>query len=126
MSPDAVRANYERIRSEVGDGVTVVAATKYVALGDMRVLVDAGIEVVGENRAQDLGESTPNTAMHSAGAIDISSQQDGGRESFYELVPPGLGSAAPARRRARRVNPRGRVVQSGIIPADLPRFLQLW
>jgi PLP dependent protein len=54
MSPDAVRANYERIRSEVGDGVTVVAATKYVALEDMRVLVDAGIEVVGENRAQEL------------------------------------------------------------------------
>ena len=54
MSPDAVRGNYERIRSEVGDCVTVVAATKYVALKDMRVLVDAGIEVVGENRAQEL------------------------------------------------------------------------
>src|SRR2546423_3565995 len=54
MSPEAVRANYERIRAEVGDGVTVVAATKYVTLEDMRVLADAGVEVVGENRAQEL------------------------------------------------------------------------
>lgn len=34
--------------------MTVVAATKYVALADMGALVEAGIPVVGENRAQDL------------------------------------------------------------------------
>ena len=34
--------------------MTVVAATKYVAVADMAVLAEAGIEVVGENRAQDL------------------------------------------------------------------------
>ena len=34
--------------------MTVVAATKYVALEDMGALVEAGVEVVGENRAQDL------------------------------------------------------------------------
>jgi uncharacterized pyridoxal phosphate-containing UPF0001 family protein len=34
--------------------VTVVAATKYVPLDDMAALVEAGVEVVGENRAQDL------------------------------------------------------------------------
>ncbi len=41
-------------RADVGPGVTVVAATKYVSLADMALLVEAGIEVVGENRAQDL------------------------------------------------------------------------
>ena len=54
VSPETVRRNYERIRAEVGPEVTVVAATKYVALEDMAVLAEAGIEVVGENRAQDL------------------------------------------------------------------------
>lgn len=54
MSPDAVRAAYERVRAEVGPGVTVVVATKYVTLEEMAVLVDAGVEAVGENRAQDL------------------------------------------------------------------------
>jgi pyridoxal phosphate enzyme (YggS family) len=49
-----VRANYERIKAEVGPAVTVVVATKYVAVDDMQALADAGVEVVGENRAQDL------------------------------------------------------------------------
>jgi len=52
--PDEVRARYERIRAEVGDAVTIVAATKYVSVEEMAVLAGAGIEVVGENRAQDL------------------------------------------------------------------------
>jgi uncharacterized pyridoxal phosphate-containing UPF0001 family protein len=54
VSPDAVRRNYERIRAEVGPDVTIVAATKYVSVEDMSVLAEAGVEVVGENRAQDL------------------------------------------------------------------------
>jgi PLP dependent protein len=54
VSPDEVRERYRQIRAEIGDGVTIVAATKYVSLEDMAVLVEAGIEVVGENRAQDL------------------------------------------------------------------------
>jgi len=54
VSPDAVRANLERIRGEVGPEVTIVAATKYVAFEDMDALAEAGIDVVGENRAQDL------------------------------------------------------------------------
>jgi PLP dependent protein len=54
VSPDALRASYERVRAEVGPEVTIVAATKYVSLEDMAVLAEAGIEVVGENRAQDL------------------------------------------------------------------------
>src|SRR5256885_16960972 len=54
MSPAEIRERYERIRAEVGPDVTVVAATKYVPLDDMAALAEAGIEVVGENRAQDL------------------------------------------------------------------------
>ncbi len=49
-----VRERYERLREQVGDGVTVVAATKYVTLEELGVLAEAGVEVVGENRAQDL------------------------------------------------------------------------
>ena len=54
LSPDEVRSRYERIRGAVGDEVTIVAATKYVSVEELAVLVEAGIEVVGENRAQDL------------------------------------------------------------------------
>ena len=34
--------------------MTIVAATKYVSVEEMAALAEAGIEVVGENRAQDL------------------------------------------------------------------------
>jgi uncharacterized pyridoxal phosphate-containing UPF0001 family protein len=54
VSPEEVRGRYQQIRAEVGETVTIVAATKYVSVEDMGVLVEAGIEVVGENRAQDL------------------------------------------------------------------------
>ncbi len=54
LSPAELRERYERVRAEVGPVVTVVAATKYVALADLALLADAGIEVVGENRVQDL------------------------------------------------------------------------
>jgi uncharacterized pyridoxal phosphate-containing UPF0001 family protein len=49
-----VRANYERIRAELGPDVTIVAATKYVPVDELGALAEGGIEVVGENRAQDL------------------------------------------------------------------------
>jgi PLP dependent protein len=54
MNAERVRANYGRIRDEVGPGVTIVAATKYVPVEDVPTLAEAGIEVVGENRLQDL------------------------------------------------------------------------
>ena len=49
-----IRARFDRVQEEVGPGVTIVAATKYVSLADMASLVEAGVRVVGENRAQDL------------------------------------------------------------------------
>ena len=56
MSPDPerIRERYARVVEEVGPGVTGVAATKYVALEEMAALAEAGVTVVGENRAQDL------------------------------------------------------------------------
>jgi pyridoxal phosphate enzyme (YggS family) len=54
LSAEEIRERYEAIREEAGSGVTVVAATKYVSAEDLAVLREAGVEVVGENRAQDL------------------------------------------------------------------------
>jgi uncharacterized pyridoxal phosphate-containing UPF0001 family protein len=54
LSPEQIRARLAEVQQAVGPGVTVVAATKYVALADMALLVEAGVTVVGENRAQDL------------------------------------------------------------------------
>jgi PLP dependent protein len=55
-----VRANVERVREQIaGTGrdpatVELLAAVKYVPLEEIGVLAEAGIDVAGENRAQDL------------------------------------------------------------------------
>jgi uncharacterized pyridoxal phosphate-containing UPF0001 family protein len=49
-----VRANLERIRERVGAEVELLAATKYVPVEEMGALREAGIELVGENRLQEL------------------------------------------------------------------------
>ncbi len=69
LRTETIRANLERIRAELeavragslqvraggfGGEVQVLAATKYIASEDLPVLAGAGIELVGENRAQDL------------------------------------------------------------------------
>jgi len=63
LDVEVVRENWaivqERIRlASVRGGwdhkVNVVAATKYVDLDDMDILIQAGIKVVGENRAEEL------------------------------------------------------------------------
>jgi len=49
-----VRENLARVQQELPEDVEVLAAVKYVPLEEMRVLAEAGITLVGENRAQDL------------------------------------------------------------------------
>jgi uncharacterized pyridoxal phosphate-containing UPF0001 family protein len=49
-----IRSNLERIREHAGPQVEILAATKYVRSEDMGALAEAGVELVGENRLQDL------------------------------------------------------------------------
>lgn len=54
LEPAKIAANLERVRERAGDGVELLAATKYVPLEEMGALAEAGVELVGENRQQDL------------------------------------------------------------------------
>jgi PLP dependent protein len=54
LSVEAVRGRYLHLRDEAGPDVTVVVATKYITVDELAALAEAGVEVVGENRAQDL------------------------------------------------------------------------
>ena len=50
-----VADNLARVRDEIGrDDVEILAAVKYVAPEEMDVLAEAGVTLVGENRAQEL------------------------------------------------------------------------
>jgi PLP dependent protein len=131
VSPDAVRRNLERIRAEVGEGVTVVAATKYVSVEDMAVLVEAGVEVAGENRAQDLerkhAEYGDAFEWHFIGHLQ--SRKAKTVNGICELVHS-LDSESGAKRLTIpalvEVNLSGEATKSGVPPEELGAFLQLY
>ena len=128
MSPAEIRERYERIREEVGPAVTVVAATKYVALEDMAALAEAGVEVVGENRAQDLQAKHERYGdafrWHFIGHLQSNKVKVINR--ICELVHS-LDSDSAARRleipALVQVNLAGEGSKSGIAPAELSAYL---
>jgi PLP dependent protein len=54
LDAERIRSNLERVRARVGPDVEILVATKYVPLDEMKTLAEAGVELVGENRLQDL------------------------------------------------------------------------
>jgi PLP dependent protein len=131
LSPDRIRENYERIKQEVGPSVTVVAATKYVSLEGMQSLADAGIQVVGENRAQDLQAKHARYAgvfrWHFIGHLQ--SRKANTVNETCELCHS-LASESGARRLTIpalvEVNLSGEASKSGIAPEELERMLALY
>jgi PLP dependent protein len=60
LQADRVGANLERVRNEIRatgrdpDDVEILAAVKYVPVEELGTLAEAGLRLLGENRAQDL------------------------------------------------------------------------
>jgi len=129
VSPESVRAAYELVRGEVGPAVTVVAATKYVSLEDMAVLAEAGVRVVGENRAQDLerkhAEYGDAFRWHFIGHLQSNKTKVVNR--ICELVHS-LSSDSAARRLTVpalvEVNLSGEATKSGLAPEEVAGFLR--
>jgi hypothetical protein len=128
LSAEEIRRNYERIRSEVGPWVTIVAATKYADLETMELLAEAGVEVVGENRAQDLALKHERFGdrfhWHFIGHLQSRKAKD--VSDLCELVHS-LSSVSAAKRLSVpalvEVNLAGEETKSGVSPEQLPRFL---
>ena len=126
-----MRERLARIRDEVGSEVAIVAATKYLSVAELGVLAEAGIEVVGENRAQDL------EAKHAAHGDAFRWHFIGHLQSrkaklvseICELVHS-LDSESAARRlqvpALLQVNLAGEASKSGVSPEEIPAFLELY
>jgi pyridoxal phosphate enzyme (YggS family) len=54
IDPTVIAENLDRVRAEVGEGVQILAATKYVEADDLPALHEGGITLVGENRSDAL------------------------------------------------------------------------
>jgi hypothetical protein len=116
------------VQEIVGPGVTVVAATKYVPLAEMSVLVDAGVTVVGENRAQDLeakhAEYGTTFRWHFIGHLQSNKVKVVNR--CCELVHSLDSQSARSRLEVPalvQVNLAGEGSKSGVAPEDLAGYL---
>jgi uncharacterized pyridoxal phosphate-containing UPF0001 family protein len=128
LSADAVRERYEEARAT---GVTVVAAIKYVSVDELAVLAEAGVEVVGESRAQDLEAKHARYGdtfrWHFIGHLQ--SRKAKTVNAICELCHS-LASESAAKRleipALIEVNLSGEESKSGIAPEDIPRYLELY
>ncbi len=123
-----IRASYARIREEAGPDVTVVVATKYVSIDELAVLAEAGVEVVGENRLQDLAAKHARYGdafrWHFIGHLQSRKARD--VSALCELCHS-LASVSAARRLTVpalvEVNLSGEESKSGVAPESLGGFV---
>ena len=127
-SASAVSERYARVRDEVGPRVTVVVATKYVSPEEMGVLAEAGVEVVGENRAQDLERKHQlyGDAFRWHFIGHLQSNKVKVVNELCELVHS-IGSDSAARRLTvpglLEVNLSGESSKSGVAPDEIAAFV---
>jgi pyridoxal phosphate enzyme (YggS family) len=145
LTAERVRANLAEVRERIAAaaaragrdaaGVEIVAAAKYVPVDELAALRDAGITVLGENRAQDLREKAD--AYGDAFTWDFighvqsrkvkqiaplvrlihSVATDSVLEQLARHAPPGL-------RVLVEVNVAGEAGKGGVAPDDLGAFLE--
>jgi uncharacterized pyridoxal phosphate-containing UPF0001 family protein len=131
LSAEDVRERYLRLREEAGPGVTVVAATKYVSLDELEILAEAGVEVVGENRAQDLAAKHARYGdafrWHFIGHLQSNKVKV--VDPICELVHS-LDSESAARRLTvpalLEVNLSGEASKSGVAPEEIAGWLEVF
>lgn len=140
LRADQVRANLVRIRGEIaraapGREVQVLAAVKYVGADGLGALAEAGVQLLGENRAQDLiakAEAHPGRfTWDFIGRLQS--------RKVKVLLPRvryihSVASDSALRQLARFGTPETRVLievnvageegKSGIAPGELPGFLE--
>jgi uncharacterized pyridoxal phosphate-containing UPF0001 family protein len=117
------------VRAEVGAGVTVVAAMKYVTVEELAVIADGGVVVVGENRAQDLeakhAEYGDAFRWHFIGRLQSNKTKVVNR--ICELVHS-LDSHSAAERlevpALVQVNLAGEASKAGVDPAEIGDYLR--
>jgi PLP dependent protein len=135
LDPARVRANLQRVRERAGERVEVLAATKYVALEDMGALAEAGVELVGENRLQDL-EAKRERWVDAFAWDFIGAVQSRKVKRIVPLVRlvHSVASDSALRQLAQHapadtevlveVNLSGEESKAGIVPQELPGFIE--
>ena len=133
MDPEHILRNLERVREEIGPEVEICAAVKYVKAEDLPALAEAGVEVVGENRAQELlAKQALNRGVFRAwdfiGAVQSRKLRD--IAPNVRLIHSLASDSAlrrlersPAREVLVQVNVAGESSKEGVAPEELGDFI---
>jgi PLP dependent protein len=133
LSAERVRENLTRVREELPDCVQILAAVKYVPLDQLGTLAEAGIELVGENRAQELvakAEAQPGFRWHFIGQLQ--SRKVKQILPYAELIHSVASDSAlrqlerhgtPDTKILVEVNTAGEEDKAGIAPDELGEFI---
>jgi pyridoxal phosphate enzyme (YggS family) len=144
LSSERVRENAARIREEIDaaarragrdpSDVELLAAVKYVALEDVGALLDAGVTLLGENRAQELeakAAAWPGARWHFIGQLQ--SRKVKQILPLVELIHSVASDSAlrqlerhgtPETEVLVEVNVAGEEGKAGIAPDELPAVLE--
>jgi pyridoxal phosphate enzyme (YggS family) len=141
LRADVLRANLERVREQIEaagrdpEQIEVLAAIKYVPVEELAVLAEAGVTLVGENRAQDL--VAKSEALGDAFTWDFIGHLQSrkvrdivGRVRYIHSVASDSVLAQVARHGSEHtqvmieVNVAGEAGKSGIAPAELGDFIE--
>ena len=132
LDPAVVRSNLERIREQIGDRIEICAAIKYLAPDDLPALAEAGIRLVGENRAQDLAAKQDAHGelfeWDFIGALQSRKVKDvAPRVRLIHSVASESALAKlrdhPAREVLLQVNVAGEEAKAGLAPSELAEFI---
>ena len=140
LRPEDVRANLAEVRERLRaagrdpDSVQILAAVKYLPVGELDALVAGGVTLVGENRAQDLvlkAHAHPELTWDFIGALQSRKvalllphvryiHSVASDSALAQLAKHGT----PETRVLVEVNIAAEAGKSGIAPAALPAFLE--
>jgi pyridoxal phosphate enzyme (YggS family) len=138
LDPNRVRENLERVRDRIAAAgrdpadVEICAAVKYVPADELETLAQAGITLLGENRAQDLAEKQDRLehafewdfigALQSRKVRDVAPRVRLIHSVASESALSQL-DKHPAREVLVQVNVAGEEGKAGIAPQELAEFI---
>ena len=129
-----IAANLREVRDEIGPGIEILAATKYVPVDEIPTLIEAGITLAGENRAQDLEQKAtryPQLTWDFIGQLQSRKVKQVLPHVRYihsvasDSALDQLGKhGTPDTKVLLEVNIAGEPGKAGIAPAELPAFIE--
>ncbi len=111
MNIEAIKSNYEEIKSELPDNVKIVVAAKTRGLDELKAVIEAGARIIGENYVQEareikeaLGKKSNSLKWHMIGHLQTNKVK--AAVEIFDMIETldSLKLAAEIDKRAKEIN----------------------